>query len=104
MFAREGARDSPERRVHKRGLTDVTTATIEGLLRAIRRADGLGSDALEFAVIGMGKCGGRERPSLLRVQGTSVIFIPCRVALMTISLANSMPVVCKPRRRKAPAE
>lgn len=42
------------------GLTDVTTATIEGLLRTIRRADGLGSDSLEFAVIGMGRYGGSE--------------------------------------------
>ncbi|MET1051751.1 MAG: bifunctional [glutamine synthetase] adenylyltransferase/[glutamine synthetase]-adenylyl-L-tyrosine phosphorylase [Mycetocola sp.] len=42
------------------GLTDVTTATIDGLLRTIRRSDGLGSDALEFAVIGMGRYGGAE--------------------------------------------
>src|SRR5690606_34198410 len=33
------------------GLTDVTTATIDGLLRTVRRGDGLGSDSLEFAVI-----------------------------------------------------
>ncbi|MET4637150.1 bifunctional [glutamine synthetase] adenylyltransferase/[glutamine synthetase]-adenylyl-L-tyrosine phosphorylase [Mycetocola sp. 2940] len=42
------------------GLTDVTTATIEGLLLTIRRAEGLGSDSLEFAVIGMGRYGGAE--------------------------------------------
>ncbi|MBG6238173.1 glutamate-ammonia-ligase adenylyltransferase [Mycetocola sp. CAN_C7] len=42
------------------GLTDVTTATIDGILRTIRRADGLGPDALEFAVIGMGRYGGAE--------------------------------------------
>jgi glutamate-ammonia-ligase adenylyltransferase len=43
-----------------RGLTDVTTATIGGLLRTIRRAEGLGEDSLEFAVIGMGRYGGAE--------------------------------------------
>jgi len=42
------------------GLTDVTTATLDGVLRAIRRRDGLGPDALEFAVIGMGRYGGGE--------------------------------------------
>lgn len=42
------------------GLTDVTTATIDGLLRTVRRADGLGEDVLEFAVIGMGRYGGAE--------------------------------------------
>ncbi|GHD39587.1 bifunctional [glutamine synthetase] adenylyltransferase/[glutamine synthetase]-adenylyl-L-tyrosine phosphorylase [Mycetocola manganoxydans] len=42
------------------GLTDVTTATIDGLLRTIRRGDGLGTDSLEFAVIGMGRYGGAE--------------------------------------------
>lgn len=42
------------------GLTDTTTATIDGLLRTIRRADGLGPDSLEFAVIGMGRYGGAE--------------------------------------------
>jgi glutamate-ammonia-ligase adenylyltransferase len=43
-----------------RGLTDVTTATIGGLLRTVRRADWLGEDSLEFAVIGMGRYGGSE--------------------------------------------
>ena len=42
------------------GLTDVTTATIDGLLRTIRRTDGLDEDSLEFAVIGMGRYGGAE--------------------------------------------
>ncbi|MET0887609.1 MAG: bifunctional [glutamine synthetase] adenylyltransferase/[glutamine synthetase]-adenylyl-L-tyrosine phosphorylase [Mycetocola sp.] len=42
------------------GLTDVTTATIGGLLRIVRRTDGLGADSLEFAVIGMGRYGGSE--------------------------------------------
>ena len=42
------------------GLTDVTTATIDGLLSTVRRADGLGPDALDFAVIGMGRYGGAE--------------------------------------------
>ena len=40
------------------------------------------------------KCGGRERPSLCSVMGTSEIFSFLSVALMTISEANSMPVVC----------
>ena len=39
------------------------------------------------------RCGGRDRPSGLRVVGTSAIFRPISVALMTISEANSMPVV-----------
>lgn len=42
------------------GLTDTTTATIDGVLRTVRRADGLGPDALAFAVIGMGRYGGAE--------------------------------------------
>src|SRR5690606_8459741 len=42
------------------GLTDITTATIRGLLRLIRRTDGLGDEDLEFAVIGMGRYGGAE--------------------------------------------
>ncbi|MCP2030767.1 glutamate-ammonia-ligase adenylyltransferase [Okibacterium sp. HSC-33S16] len=42
------------------GLTDITTATIRGLLRLIRRADGVGEADLEFAVIGMGRYGGAE--------------------------------------------
>ena len=42
------------------GLTDVTTATIGGLLQTIRRADGFGETSLEFAVIGMGRYGGAE--------------------------------------------
>jgi glutamate-ammonia-ligase adenylyltransferase len=42
------------------GLTDVTTATIRGLLRLIRRTSGLGDSDLEFAVIGMGRYGGAE--------------------------------------------
>ena len=41
------------------------------------------------------KCGGRERPSLCSVIGTSAIFNFLNVDLMTISEANSMPVVCK---------
>ena len=40
------------------------------------------------------KCGGRERPSGCSVMGTSAIFNFLSVALMTISEANSMPVVC----------
>ncbi|GGE87934.1 bifunctional [glutamine synthetase] adenylyltransferase/[glutamine synthetase]-adenylyl-L-tyrosine phosphorylase [Mycetocola zhadangensis] len=43
-----------------RGLTDITTATIRGLLRLIRRTEGLGENDLEFAVIGMGRYGGAE--------------------------------------------
>ncbi len=42
------------------GLTDVTTATIDGLIKTVRRTDGLGEDSLEFAVIGMGRYGGAE--------------------------------------------
>ena len=43
-----------------RGLTATTTGTIRGLLRLIRRTDGLGESDLEFAVIGMGRYGGAE--------------------------------------------
>ncbi|MRX42526.1 bifunctional [glutamine synthetase] adenylyltransferase/[glutamine synthetase]-adenylyl-L-tyrosine phosphorylase [Agromyces kandeliae] len=39
-----------------RGLSDVAEAHLESLLRAIRRGD----DGIEFAVIGMGRFGGRE--------------------------------------------
>lgn len=42
------------------GLTDVTTATIDGILRTVRRGDGFGPESLEFAVIGMGRYGGAE--------------------------------------------
>ncbi|MGR0221769.1 bifunctional [glutamine synthetase] adenylyltransferase/[glutamine synthetase]-adenylyl-L-tyrosine phosphorylase [Agromyces sp. ZXT2-6] len=38
------------------GLSDVVEAHIDGLVRAIRRGD----DGIEFAVIGMGRFGGRE--------------------------------------------
>ena len=38
------------------GLSDVVQAHIDGLVRAIRRGD----DGIEFAVIGMGRFGGRE--------------------------------------------
>lgn len=38
------------------GLSDVTEAHLDGLVRAIRRSD----DGIEFAVIGMGRFGGRE--------------------------------------------
>ena len=41
------------------------------------------------------KCGGRDRPSGRSVTGTSAIFNCLKVDLMTISEANSMPVVCK---------
>ena len=41
------------------GLTDVTENLIAGVLQAIRMARG-DADALEFAVIGMGRFGGRE--------------------------------------------
>ncbi|MBW8872798.1 MAG: bifunctional [glutamine synthetase] adenylyltransferase/[glutamine synthetase]-adenylyl-L-tyrosine phosphorylase, partial [Leifsonia sp.] len=41
------------------GLTDVTENIIAGVLQAIRQARGDG-DELEFAVIGMGRFGGRE--------------------------------------------
>jgi glutamate-ammonia-ligase adenylyltransferase len=40
-------------------LSDVTTATLAGILRAIR-ADSTGDPAFEFAIIGMGRYGGRE--------------------------------------------
>lgn len=44
-----------------RGLTDVTEAHISSLVRAIRGRDGDGDgDGIEFAVIGMGRFGGRE--------------------------------------------
>ncbi|HEX6953303.1 MAG TPA: bifunctional [glutamine synthetase] adenylyltransferase/[glutamine synthetase]-adenylyl-L-tyrosine phosphorylase, partial [Agromyces sp.] len=39
-----------------RGLSDVAETHIDGLVRAIRRGD----DGIEFAVIGMGRFGGRE--------------------------------------------
>ena len=39
------------------------------------------------------RCGGRERPSGCSVTGTSAIRSDRRVALMTISEANSIPVV-----------
>ena len=42
------------------------------------------------------RCGGRLRPSLARVVGTSVIFWCARAAFTIISLANSMPVACRP--------
>ena len=42
------------------------------------------------------RCGGRLRPSLASVVGTSVIFWFARVAFTTISLANSMPVAWRP--------
>src|SRR5215471_7695895 len=41
------------------------------------------------------KCGGRERLSLYSVIGTSANLSCLSAALMTISEANSMPVVCK---------
>ena len=41
------------------------------------------------------RCGGRLRPSLDKVVGTSVTCCPARVALTTISLANSIPVACR---------
>lgn len=49
-----------ELRELSRGLTAITTGTIRGLLRLIRRTDGLGEADLEFAVIGMGRYGGAE--------------------------------------------
>ena len=39
-----------------RGLSDVTTTLLEGLLSALRRGD----DGIEFAIIGMGRYGGGE--------------------------------------------
>ena len=44
-----------------------------------------------------------ERPSLLSVVGTSAMRMPRSEALITISLANSMPVVRRSMRRKASA-
>lgn len=41
------------------GLTDVSTATLAGLLGAVRRIGGLGAD-IEFAIIAMGRYGGAE--------------------------------------------
>ncbi len=41
------------------------------------------------------RCGGRLRPSLASVVGTSVTCWPYSAALTTISLANSMPVACR---------
>jgi len=42
------------------------------------------------------RCGGRLRPSLASVVGTSVMHCLASVALTTSSLANSMPVACRP--------
>ena len=50
------------------------------------------------------RCGGRSRPSGLRVVGTSAIFRCRSVALMTISEANSIPVVTRSILRNAAAE
>ena len=41
------------------------------------------------------RCGGRERPSGCSVMGTSAMRKDFNVALITISEANSMPVVFK---------
>ena len=50
------------------------------------------------------RCGGRLRPSLSSVVGTSAMRMRCSVALMTISDANSMPVVCRRMRWNASRE
>jgi hypothetical protein len=42
------------------------------------------------------RCGARDRPSLWSTVGTSAIRRPPSAARTTISLANSMPSVCKP--------
>src|SRR5258708_12836429 len=43
------------------------------------------------------KCGGRDRPSFFRVVGTSQIRYDLSAAEINISLANSIPVVCRLR-------
>ncbi|TIH39865.1 bifunctional [glutamine synthetase] adenylyltransferase/[glutamine synthetase]-adenylyl-L-tyrosine phosphorylase [Subtercola vilae] len=44
-----------------RGLTDVTTVLLQGTLGVIRQSSAISSgDGIEFAVIGMGRYGGRE--------------------------------------------
>jgi glutamate-ammonia-ligase adenylyltransferase len=43
------------------GLTDVTTALLTGIISVVRQpASSRGGDGIEFAVIGMGRLGGRE--------------------------------------------
>ncbi|CAD5998995.1 Glutamine synthetase adenylyl-L-tyrosine phosphorylase / Glutamine synthetase adenylyl transferase [Agreia sp. COWG] len=44
-----------------RGLTDVTTVLLRGVVAVIRQAAAVdGGDGIEFAIIGMGRLGGRE--------------------------------------------
>ena len=50
------------------------------------------------------KCGGRERPSGCSVIGTSAMRNDFKVALITISEANSMPVVLSSSFRQASLE
>ncbi|PPF64509.1 bifunctional glutamine-synthetase adenylyltransferase/deadenyltransferase [Clavibacter michiganensis] len=43
-----------------RGLTDVTTVLLTGITDIVRRSMPSGTDGIDFAIIGMGRLGGRE--------------------------------------------
>ncbi|KJC65411.1 bifunctional [glutamine synthetase] adenylyltransferase/[glutamine synthetase]-adenylyl-L-tyrosine phosphorylase [Agreia bicolorata] len=43
-----------------RGLTDVTTVLLTGITTIVRQPGSSGADGIEFAIIGMGRLGGRE--------------------------------------------